>query len=78
MLSFIQLPSFGVTMGLGGENEQKWIFTVLVIYQDPENFNVILFGTVSGTFGEKNRSVAQSVSISQPFENYPAFWPKST
>ena len=54
--------SSGVTMGLGGENGPKWIFTVLVITQDQE----------------KNWSVAHSVFIWQPFEKYPVLWPKST
>ena len=31
-----KVPSSGVTMGLGGENGPKWIFTVLVITQDPD------------------------------------------
>ena len=42
------------------------------------NFDVVLFGISLGTFGEKIRSIAQSVFIWQPFENYPVFWPKST
>ena len=39
-----------------------------------KNFDVVSFGTFSGTFGEKIKSVAQSVFIWQPFENNPAFW----
>ena len=42
------------------------------------NLDVVLFGTSSGSFGEKIVSVVQSVFILQPFENYPVFWPKST